>query len=219
LDNSAGKTKKEALPAKPVKQLARAEQPGGALVLATPSTELSPIVAEADPNNSRIVRVENEKLVKQRMMDACKTKNLRVAEALIGQLNAAVAQYGQLSRAEALSVCISMLEAYEPQDLLQAQLAIQSVCTHFAAMSNLNRAAGDDEFVTETHEILASRATRLMRLSLSQAEMMAKLKGQTGQQKVTVEHIYIGAGGHAIVGNVTPGVEGLRTKNEGEPHE
>jgi hypothetical protein len=32
---------------------------------------------------------------------------------------------------------------------------------------------------------------------------MAKLKGKTGQQKVTVEHVHVHQGGQAIVGAVT----------------
>jgi hypothetical protein len=49
------------------------------------------------------------------------------------------------------------------------------------------------------------RATRLMRLFNEQLEAMAKLKGKTGQQKVTVEHVHVNAGGQAIVGAVTAG--------------
>jgi hypothetical protein len=43
------------------------------------------------------------------------------------------------------------------------------------------------------------RATRLMRLFNEQVEMMAKLKGKGGQQRVIVEHVTVAAGGQAIV--------------------
>jgi hypothetical protein len=36
-----------------------------------------------------------------------------------------------------------------------------------------------------------------------QLEAMQKLKGRSGQQKVTVEHVHIHRGGQAIVGAVT----------------
>jgi hypothetical protein len=35
-------------------------------------------------------------------------------------------------------------------------------------------------------------------------EAMEKLKGKTGQQKVTVEHVHVYQGGQAIVGAVSP---------------
>jgi hypothetical protein len=42
-----------------------------------------------------------------------------------------------------------------------------------------------------------------MRLHLEQIEAMQKLKGKTGQQKVTVEHVHVHDGGQAIVGAVS----------------
>ena len=46
------------------------------------------------------------------------------------------------------------------------------------------------------------RATRLMRLFNEQVELMARLKGKTSQQKVTVEHVHVHQGGQAFVGAV-----------------
>ena len=42
----------------------------------------------------------------------------------------------------------------------------------------------------------------LMRLFTEQLDAMAKLKGRTSQQKVTVEHVHVHEGGQAIVGAV-----------------
>jgi hypothetical protein len=39
-----------------------------------------------------------------------------------------------------------------------------------------------------------------MRVFNEQLEVMQKLKGKTGQQKVTVEHVHVNEGGQAIVG-------------------
>jgi len=39
------------------------------------------------------------------------------------------------------------------------------------------------------------RATRLMRVFGEQLEAMQKLRGKTGQQKVTVEHVHVHDGG------------------------
>jgi hypothetical protein len=51
----------------------------------------------------------------------------------------------------------------------------------------------------------AACAWRLMRLFNEQLGAMAKLKGTAGQQKVTVEHVHVHAGGQAIVGPVAQG--------------
>jgi hypothetical protein len=50
-----------------------------------------------------------------------------------------------------------------------------------------------------------TRAVRLMRLYTEQLGAMAKLKGTAGQQKMTVEHVHVHAGGQAIVGPVARG--------------
>ena len=46
------------------------------------------------------------------------------------------------------------------------------------------------------------RAVRLLRLCNEQLQALANLRGQTGQQKVTVEHVHVYEGGQAIVGAV-----------------
>jgi hypothetical protein len=56
---------------------------------------------------------------------------------------------------------------------------------------------------TEGTDLNVVRATRLMRLHLEQIEAMQKLKGKSGQQTVTVEHVHVHEGGQAIVGAVS----------------
>jgi hypothetical protein len=47
------------------------------------------------------------------------------------------------------------------------------------------------------------RAVRLFRVFNDQLQALASLRGQTGQQKVTVKHVHVHEGGQAIVGNLT----------------
>ena len=54
------------------------------------------------------------------------------------------------------------------------------------------------------------RATRLMRIFTEQLDAMAKLKGKSGHQKVTVEHVHVHKGAQAIVGAVTTSKEADR---------
>ena len=69
------------------------------------------------------------------------------------------------------------------------------------------------EVVPDVH---MTRARALMRLFIELGEAMQKLKGKTGQQKVTVEHVHVHHGGQAIVGAVTSaGRTGGGAKQEG----
>jgi len=90
-----------------------------------------------------------------------------------------------------------------PQSLTEAMLAAQAIATHEAALNFLRRASLDGQTV-EGADANVLRATRLMRLHLEQIEAMQKLKGRTGQQKVTVEHVHVYQGGQAIVGVASP---------------
>jgi hypothetical protein len=47
-------------------------------------------------------------------------------------------------------------------------------------------------------------------------EALSRHRGK-GQQKVTVEHVHVHAGGQAIVGNVGIPVGGVRSKSEEQP--
>lgn len=96
---------------------------------------------------------------------------------------------------------ISTIKEFEPQNLTEAMLAAQTIATHEAALTFLRRSTIDGQTV-EGADANVLRAMRLMRLHLDQIEAMQKLKGKTGQQKVTVEHVHVYQGGQAIVGAV-----------------
>jgi hypothetical protein len=80
-------------------------------------------------------------------------------------------------------------------------LAVQLIGVHEAATSFLHQATVEGQTV-EGADRNVLRATRLMRLFTEQLDAMAKLKGRTSQQKVTVEHVHVHDGGQAIVGAV-----------------
>ena len=73
---------------------------------------------------------------------------------------------------------------------------------HEAATLLLKRATVEGQTFEGTDANVV-RATKLMRLFNEQVELMAKLKGKTSQQKVTVEHVHVHQGGQAIVGAVS----------------
>jgi len=88
-----------------------------------------------------------------------------------------------------------------PTNATEAMLATQMIAAHDAALMFLNRATLEGQ-VFEAIDANVSRATRLMRLFSDQVEAMQKLKGQTVQQKVIVQHVHVNEGGQAIVGTV-----------------
>jgi hypothetical protein len=92
-----------------------------------------------------------------------------------------------------------LLDEFEPQNFTEASLAASTIAVNEAGLLFLRRATTG---APEAIDLNMARATRLLRLHLDQIEAMQKLKGKAGQQKVTVEHVTVNAGGQAIVGAV-----------------
>ena len=99
---------------------------------------------------------------------------------------------------------LEALREMEPSNATEGMLAIQMIAVHNAAVNFMVDATAQSQ-TFEGKDAGVLRATRLMRLFNEQLEAMAKLKGKAGQQKVTVEHVHINAGGQAIVGAVNAG--------------
>ena len=130
------------------------------------------------------------------------TQDYRVAERIIGQVvNTQV--FPTPRDADHVTKALAAISEMAPQNVTEAMLAVQMISTHDAALLFPRRAT------TEGHSLAGAEAsvlsaTRLLRLRLNQIEAMQKLKGKTGQQKVTVEHVHVYRGGQAIVGAVGP---------------
>jgi hypothetical protein len=130
-----------------------------------------------------------------------------VAKVLIAQAAAMPAQQTR-TVGEDLETAIHTLEQIKPEGALQSMLAVQMIGVHNTAIKFLMRATDKDQSFEGTDGNVL-RATRLMRLFNEQLQALASLRGQTGQQKVTVEHVHVYEGGQAIVGSVgTPRGEG-----------
>jgi hypothetical protein len=100
-----------------------------------------------------------------------------------------------------------MMVELKPATVVEAMLAVQLVGVHEAALMFLARATHEEQTL-EGCDANTLRATRLLRLFNEQLEAMAKLKGKSGRQRVTVEHVNVYQGGQAIVGAVNAGVDG-----------
>jgi len=103
---------------------------------------------------------------------------------------------------------LAALQALAPESLLESMLAAQMFAVHNTSMKMLSRAAIPDQTAYGVDSCI-NRATKLQRTFLAQVEAWNKLRGKSGLQKVTVEHVHVHEGGQAVVGNV----EGGRGKN------
>jgi hypothetical protein len=134
---------------------------------------------------------------------------VRTTEALIPLMNQLLNLSGLLTKetpdeelhAQWLSMAAQLGEL-QPKTAAEAMLGVQMIGAHTMAMkflSHINLSGQSSEGM----DVNVTRAVRLMRMFAEQLEAMAKLQGKSGQQKVTVEHVNVAAGGQAIVGAVS----------------
>lgn len=118
---------------------------------------------------------------------------------------------GEETRHERVVRALELYESLEPADGAEGMLAMQMVGTHDAALECLKRAALSHQ-TFEGRDMALKHAHKLMTLYTQQLATLNKHRGK-GQQKVTVEHVNVEAGGQAIVGNVDAGAMGARKQN------
>lgn len=99
-----------------------------------------------------------------------------------------------------LQAALAALQGLAPRDELEGMLAVQMVATHSAAMECLRRAMIEEQSFEGRDQNL-KHATKLLATYARQVEALDKHRGR-GQQKITVEHVTVNAGGQAIVGSV-----------------
>jgi hypothetical protein len=129
----------------------------------------------------------------------------RGAELIFNQMMAIqVWQRGGGTRDEKALAAAEMLQEFAPANPTEALLCVQMFGVHEAATLLLKRATVEGQTFEGT-DANVLRAARLMRLFNEQVELMARLKGKTPQQRVTVEHVHVHRGGQAIVGAVGRG--------------
>jgi hypothetical protein len=101
-------------------------------------------------------------------------------------------------------------------DEIEAMLAVQMVATHFAATRALRRLKGSDTIPQRDSN--GNLAVKLLRTFAAQTEALQRYRGK-GQQKITVEHVHVNAGGQAIVGSVSQSGGGRDNEEKrGQPH-
>jgi len=114
------------------------------------------------------------------------------------------------------NAAMAQLLAIEPRDAIEGQIALQLVACHNASMEAFRRSMISSQTV-EGRNMNLTHANKLSRTYATLLEALNRHRGK-GQQKVTVEHVHVHAGGQAVVGNVETGGR-VPSKTEGQPHE
>jgi hypothetical protein len=122
----------------------------------------------------------------------------------------------ETTRDRQYSATVAGLAGIGPRDELEGMIAAQLIAAHNATMECYRRAMfGEQTFEGRRENLL--QANKLSRTYAVLLEALNRHRGK-GQQKVTVEHVHVHAGGQAVVGMVaTPG-GGDRQKSEDQPH-
>ena len=110
------------------------------------------------------------------------------------------------------AAAIEALIGIKPMDEIEGMIGAQLIACHNASMECYRRAMLPDIPFDTRHGNLNS-ANKLSRTYATLLEALNRHRGK-GQQKVTVEHIHVHAGGQAVVGMVEPPGGGDRSKSE-----
>ena len=110
---------------------------------------------------------------------------------------------------------IPMLQGIKPTDEVEGMLATQMVATHNIAMECLGRAMSPKQSF-QGWDLNLKHATKLLSIFSRQIEVLDKHRGK-GQQKVTVEHIYIDSRVQAVVENIEIAKADGGSKKRGKP--
>jgi hypothetical protein len=119
------------------------------------------------------------------------------------------------ARDQQYEATIAALIGIGPKDELEGMMAAQLIAAHNAAMECYRRAMIGEQTFEGRRENLA-QADKLSR-TYGLLEALNHHRGK-GQQKVTVEHVHVHAGGQAVVGTVETAGGGDRGKSEDQPH-
>ena len=124
--------------------------------------------------------------------------------------------FGAEDRDRQIAAAVAALVGIAPQDELEGMLAGQLLAANAAAMECYRRAMLSEQTFEGRKENL-TQANKLSRTYVTLLEALNRHRGKSGQQKVTVEHVHVHAGGQAVVGAVQAG-GGVPHPIESQPH-
>jgi hypothetical protein len=111
-----------------------------------------------------------------------------------------------------MNAAITAMLGMKPRDEREGMLIAQLIASHNAAMECYRLAMLPEQTFEGRHENL-NQANKLSRTYAALTDALDRHRGK-GQQRITVEHVNVHAGGQAIVGAVTPGDGSSRQSEE-----
>jgi hypothetical protein len=143
------------------------------------------------------------------LKEALGTANNDFLHGLIGQLNSASSK-GQGVDELGLNFMLDVIKGIKPTDQIETMLGAQMAAVHVAAMTLAGRLSHAETI--QQHDSAERAFNKLTRTFVTQMEALKRYRSG-GEQNVTVQHVSVGEGGQAIVGNVT------QTKPETPPEQ
>jgi hypothetical protein len=165
------------------------------------ASPISPLVKVKDDGGTRRVEPAHpDPLVGQMLLkDATGGSDFMFSNGILGQLARSASEGGENDESN-LNFMLSVVRSTKSKDQLEAMLAAQMAVVHLEMMRMAAKLAN-------THDELQLESTgrALNNLARTFAAQMEALKRYRtgGEQTVTVQHVSVGDGGQAIVGNVT----------------
>ena len=115
-------------------------------------------------------------------------------------------------RVRQFNAAITAMKGMKPSDELEGMLSAQLIAIHNATMECCRRAMLGNQTFEGRRENL-NQANKLSRTYAALTEALDRHRGK-GQQRITVEHVNVHAGGQAIVGAVTSGLRSNQSSEE-----
>jgi len=131
------------------------------------------------------------------LMKAFGSKNIDTINFLTDSLSRIACNGKELSSAKDMDCGFAFLQEINPQDPIEAMLAIQMLGNHLLASKTIYRANLSNQNFEAVSENI-NRATKLSRTFMAQMEGLKKYRNKDGQ-KIKVEHVNINDGGKAVI--------------------
>jgi hypothetical protein len=141
----------------------------------------------------------NQSVAAELFMEALGTTNVDFANGILSELIRSSTSNGAID-VNKLNFMLSVVTGYKPRDQLEAMLVTQTTAVHCTGMTFAERLGCEDNLQQQDSDERAFN--KLFRTFTTQMEALKRYR-TGGEQKVTVQHVSVGEGGQAIVGNVT----------------
>lgn len=169
---------------------------------ATGRTSCDPVEQQPQSELEKAAHARMLKLIDHGSQRITGTRTKIAASKPISQMTEALTWAGKCEFSS-YEQAIAVLGEMDAKSYVQSMLAVQLTAVHEAAIRFLGNSQSDCA-TYEHSKIDIQLATKLLHAFRESAELLQKLKGETGHQKVTVEHVHVHEGGQAIVGVVSP---------------